>query len=417
MSALREIIKNAGSSLDSWTVMSNMTDPFRLDTPANNRNAEWLAAAWKLCKLTEIHARGLHYSLVSLPDLIKPDGGRYLNSERDWLFLQTTVNHARWLGHIDFDAITDERNAGPELYLPPDYGRCGIEVEHDAERLIYFPRMPTIDVFCQAPHARQAFRLILIGEKSSLRNVLRPICQKYEAELILPTGELSTTLLHGVVKRAAADGRPCRLFYLSDFDPSGLHMPIEVSRKIQALVDLKFPDLDIEVHRCALSQLQVKTLDLPETPLKDSEKRAGKWRERFGCEQTEIDALATLQAGVLAKIVEKDLSPYFDKTLQFRQMRAFERAKDETAKRIELILPLFQKRLDEAQELIDDVIGAQEEAYRFASPLFERMAGRVIPAIPESVEPAFDASRFASPMFSSRDSFETSTTRLRGEKL
>ena len=98
-------------------------------------------------------------------------------------------------------------------------------------------------------------------------------------------------------------------------------------------------------------------------------------------------------------------------------MRAFERAKDETAKRIELILPLFQKGLDEAQELIDDVIGAQEEAYRFASPLFERMAGRVIPAIPESVAPAFDASRFASPMFSSRDSFVISTSRLLGEKL
>ena len=98
-------------------------------------------------------------------------------------------------------------------------------------------------------------------------------------------------------------------------------------------------------------------------------------------------------------------------------MRAFERAKDETAKRIELILPLFQKGLDEAQELIDDVIGAQEEAYGFAGPLFERMAGHVIPASPESVEPAFDASRFASPMFSSRDSFEISTSRLLGEKL
>ena len=175
MSALREMIKNAGGSLNSRTVMSAMTDPYRLDTPANNRNAQWLADAWKLCKLTEIHARGLHYSLVSMPDLIKPDGERYLNTERDWIFLQTTVNHARWLGHIDFDAITDERNAGPELYLPPDYGRCGIEVEHDAARLTYFSRMPTLDVFCQAPHARQAFKLVIVGEKSSLRNVLRPM--------------------------------------------------------------------------------------------------------------------------------------------------------------------------------------------------------------------------------------------------
>jgi hypothetical protein len=38
--------------------------------------------------------------------------------------------------------------------------------------------------------------------------------------------------------RAAEDGRPSVVLYLSEFDPSGHNMPIVVSRKLQALRDL-----------------------------------------------------------------------------------------------------------------------------------------------------------------------------------
>lgn len=417
MGALSEIIEKAGGSLTSKTVMSGASDPYRIDTPANHLKAQWLAEAWQACKLTEIHTRGLHYAFVSLPNLIKPNGDRYLNTDQNWCFLQIAVNQARWLEYIDFEAITDERNAGPELYFPPRYDRVGIEVEHSADMLAYLSRMPTLDVFCQAPHARQAFRLVLIGEKSSLRNVLRPICQKYEAELVLPTGELSTTLLHGIVKRAAADGRPCRVFYLSDFDPSGMHMPVEVSRKVQALCDIKFPDLDIEVHRCALLPEQVQSLGLPETPMKEGEKRAEKWRERYGCEQTEIDALATLNASVLAEIVENALNPYFDLTLQKRQSLAFRFAQNETREKLDRAMPAYEPVLIKAQSLIDEAVRAQKLAYEFAYPLFEEIAQGVAAADPVLAESHLDERLFAAPIFSSLYSFDRNTSRLMGEKL
>ena len=41
---------------------------------------------------------------------------------------------------------------------------------------------------------------MLIGEKQSLVEVLDPLAESYEAELILPTGELSTTLLYGIME-------------------------------------------------------------------------------------------------------------------------------------------------------------------------------------------------------------------------
>ena len=417
MSTLRSIIKSASGSLDSNTVMSAITDPYRIDTEANHRDAKWLADAFAQGKLVQIHCRGLHYTIVSLPELRKPNGDPYLNDVDNWTWLQRVAGAARWLGYIDFDAITDERNAGPELWLPPTFEDAGLRIAHDADDLAWPPELPSIEIKAQAPYARQAYRLVLIGEKSSLRTVLKPICAKFEAELILPTGELSTTLLHGMVQRAAADGRPTRVFYLSDFDPSGVHMPVEVARKIQALCDLKFQGLDIELHRCALLAHQVKELGLPETPMKDTERRADKWRERFNCEQTEIDALATLRAGTLAEIVETDLKPYFDPTLQKRQRLAYDAAAQAMRSTIEAAKAPFQKQIEQAQELIDIAAQKLADAHEFCKPLFDDIADGIDFVDVETVKPELDPFGFAAPMFSSMDDFETTTTNLRGEKL
>ena len=417
MSTLRTIIQSASGSLSDSTVMSNLTDPYRIDTDANHRDARWLAQAFAAGRLTTIHCRGLHYTIVSLPGLVKPNGKPYLNSFEDWTWLQRVVGYARWLGYIDFDAISDERNAGPELWLPPSIEDAGLRIDHDADDLDCLVELPSIQIKCQAPHARQAYRLVLIGEKSSLRTVLKPLCQRYEAELILPTGELSTTLLHGMVQRAAADGRPTRVFYLSDFDPSGIHMPVEVARKIQALCDLKFQGLDIELHRCALLADQVKELGLPETPMKDTERRADKWRERFQCEQTEIDALATLQADVLVEIVEADLKPYFDPGLQKRQRQAYEEAAQAMRSTIEAATAPFQDQLEHAQDLIEIAQRELTTAHEFCKPLFDDIADQIDFVDVKEVYPELDPDAFATPMFSSLDDFEITTKKLLGEKL
>lgn len=68
----------------------------------------------------------------------------------------------------------------------------------------------------------------------------------------------------------------------------------------------------------ALTVEQVRELGLPSTPLKETEKRADRWREAFGIEQTEIDALATLRPDVLREIIERAFDRYFDRTLEDR---------------------------------------------------------------------------------------------------
>lgn len=75
------------------------------------------------------------------------------------------------------------------------------------------------------------------------------------------------------------------------------------------------PKLRFEVVPVALLVEQVQELGLPSTPLKATEKRADRWRQAFGVEQTEIDALATLRPNVLREIIERAFDPYWDSTL------------------------------------------------------------------------------------------------------
>jgi hypothetical protein len=127
--------------------------------------------------------------------------------------------------------------------------------------------------------------------------VLLPIARAKQADLYLPSREISDTLLHRMASDAVKDGRPLVVFTLSDCDPAGHQMPVSIARKLQSLRDLLFPKFRFEVVPVALTVDQVRELGLPSTPLKETEKRADRWREAFGVEQTEIDALATLQPG------------------------------------------------------------------------------------------------------------------------
>jgi hypothetical protein len=176
--------------------------------------------------------------------------------------------------------------------------------------------------FAEGFDARQAYHFAIFGEKASLEDVVLPIARAHQADLYLPTGEISDTLLFQIASDAAADGRPLVMFTIADCDPAGWQMSVSIGRKLQAFRDLLFPNLQFEVVPVALTVDQVRELDLPSTPLKETEKRADRWREAFGVEQTEIDALATLQPNILREIIECAFDPYVDRGLKARVAQA-----------------------------------------------------------------------------------------------
>jgi hypothetical protein len=126
-----------GCSQSALTVLSTRVDPYRLDTPANHRDATWLAEQLERSFGSKnTHRRGLHYSLVMRKRPVKkPDGTAFENTEEDWIWLTETAGKAaQWLGYIPFERIIDKRGAPPIIHrkprvIPAGWTDAGLDIE------------------------------------------------------------------------------------------------------------------------------------------------------------------------------------------------------------------------------------------------------------------------------------------------
>ncbi len=412
--SLRSVLELAAAehrlSMKDLTVLDKDNDPYRLDTPAGHRDAGWLATTARDLGLgdRQIHLRGLHYMVLGRT---KPNGLPYANTEKDWLWLSEDAGKAaRFLGYIPFDQIIDQRNAPPvvRLFKPPEpepYINVGIDVSIPTVEDI----VPQVDV--DGFVGTQPYKIVLIGEKASLGEVLAPIARERGADLYLPTGESSSTLIYQMAKIGAADGRPMVVLYFSDCDPAGWQMGVSVCRKLQAFQSLHFPALTYEVHRVALTPDQVREYGLPETPLKETEKRADKWQALKGVRQTEIDALATLQPNLLRQLARDAMLPYYDRMLEVRVYHArqawlaqAQAAVDEQLDpaALESIRAQAAARLAEMRAEIDEL----NSALHVATDDF------TLPDLPEIPGPTDLAERGGLPLLDSRWSWAEQTRRL-----
>src|SRR5262249_46175104 len=142
-----------------------------------------------------IHWRGLHYAIVAAGNIRKPSGEIYRNNDEDWNWLSSSAGKAaRWLGYIGFDRIIDNRNSDPIIHrkakaTPEVWVSIGLDVT--------IPDVRDIEPFAGVSgfEGRQPYALTIFGEKTSLEDVLLPIARRFEADLYLPAGEISDSLL------------------------------------------------------------------------------------------------------------------------------------------------------------------------------------------------------------------------------
>jgi hypothetical protein len=415
---LHQILEEAadleGYDASELTVLSKGKDPYLLDTASGHRLGRWCADNLErfLAPDARIHLRGSHYLLAASADVTRPDGSPYINSDAVWEWLaDTAMKAARWLGYVPFERIVDERNAPPELYLPPYYM---VEPERGSGQRIIVPGIAETMPCFTSPvwPVIQPYRIILIGEKTSLRPVLLPVAQEVGGELLLPTGEPSDTMIAELAARCALDPRPSVALYFSDFDPAGRQMPVSVSRKLQALKNLLYPELNIQVHHVALTLEQVQALELPSTPLKPTEPRAERWREAMGHEQTEIDALAALNPDALTEIAREAIRPYYDATLSQRTAEAEEKWRDECEELLETeAYTNVRTKIELSLELIE------QERQKLAE-LQDRAAALLADIQPPPIElpNAENDAPGLEPLFDSRTDFVTASQRLRRYK-
>ena len=413
-------------ALDELSVLGVHRDPFRLDTPGKHKIGYWLGQEFNrlVPDGRTIHWRGFHYVLVSAGDVVKPNGRPYDNSFKDYTWLgEVASKAARWLGYIDMDRLTDQRNEDPVIFRAAaerDAPRAsamgllgvsgGVEEAQTYGSAKVVPRLANFT-------ASQPYAFAMFGEKSSLAPVLTPIAQGRGVDLYCCAGEISDVLLERIARDAAADGRPLIVFCFSDFDPAGWQMPVSIGRKLYAFKVWKYPELEFQVVPVALTLDQVTRFDLPETPLKEGDRRAERWRERFGREQTEIDALAALRSEELTRIAEEAFLPYWDAGLARRTARVQLQWEQEAQAVIdETVNPEELMRLGaEAEAQIDAITAARDRLDVLDSEVDELAEDIELPEPPARPEAEIDEDA-QKPLIDSRWGFVEGTRSLKARK-
>jgi hypothetical protein len=130
-------------------------------------------------------------------------------------------------------------------------------------------------------------------EKDALAGVLYDVTATWDVPLMVTRGYPSLTFLYSAAEAIAAQGKPTWLYYLGDFDPSG----VDISRKIESELRRLAPDAELYFKRLAVNENQIREWQLPTRPTKKTDSRA----HAFGAESVEVDAIPARQLRALVE--------------------------------------------------------------------------------------------------------------------
>ena len=354
-------------SKSNLLVLAPNNDPFNSGTETHVEAAKWFARIYEKVGYRGIHLRRLHYRAfgAGLEDL---NGQPYANTEALWAALQNGSRYARYLGLVDAEDFHDNRAPAPLLsvsskgYTPePTYVTA--VPSHPAGWCL--PKINTTLNGWASPRAEhyvdgyyyedglQPNLVEVWSEKSGDNATLEPLARHYGINYCPGVGFQSVTNIRRMFRRVRDTGKPTRILYISDFDPAGQNMPVQVGRQTQfAFWQLErlaeVEDVaNVKLEPIALTHEQVERLSLP--------RKVGK-----GGDVVEIDALEANHPGALASIVQTRVEALQDLTLRQRVVEAKELAN----RRVEEALRgLVARHRSEAEQTVAE-FNAIAEQYR-----------------------------------------------------
>lgn len=370
---LKKLKKEHKVAIPKLLALSVQNDPFHIGSPAHTKQAEWFAALWERLGYTKTkaHLRRGHYQYVSqeLQNRRKLNGQEYKNSDNDWQYFQMASKYARYLGLVDPTLIVDHRNPEPDIF-------CAPQTAQNPSLTIPLPEwdMPFIDpdllwnLDWRIPQptvsgydydeSLQPYALEIWVEKSAMNDILLPICQDFSVNLVTGIGFSSITGVIRLLKeRLMRDPRPCRIFYISDFDPSGMLMPPATARQIEFWLARFALSHDVKLTRLLLTREQAMSYKLPRIPTKEGDTNAKKFEKLYGVGGTELDALEALHPGAFARIVTEAILPFHDPRLEY-EVRGAQDAAQALSNR------QWRERVRSYQDRLDDIKGEVREIAR-----------------------------------------------------
>jgi hypothetical protein len=360
---IKQAAKEMGCSVKDLIALASGNDPFYLPQ-GREENGGWFAKQLETFGVQgEFHDRRIHYLLVTQETPVKrPDGGDYENTEKCWDLLSAAGRDTRYTQDVDSDRFVDRRNPDPEIFHrvsdEPEPETVIVEDGDLASRGWVQYELPSVPELDDLPESlpdlpeysitglqeiiEQPILIEIFCEKTTMNDVLIPICERYGVNLITGMGELSTTACYNFLERCRRLRKPGRILYISDFDPAGIGMPVAVARKIEWYQRIyeEYADLDVRLEPIALTADQVAEYRLPRIPVKDTDRRKSRFEMVYGEGQVELDALEALHPGELARIVKDAILQYYDPELREKTAQAYADYK------------AYLERVNEAERLI-----------------------------------------------------------------
>lgn len=211
---------------------------------------------------------------------------------------------------VDVRAFVDHRNAEPVIYREPwepEWPRVafngeagfylyGINADLEVPNLFLpYPRALGYDY----TGADQPYLLEVWVEKSTVNDVLEPVCRQFGINLVVSAGFQSISNAVALIERARAAHKPARVFYISDFDPAGCEMPQSVARQVEYWLSSQSnaAGAGVALTPVALTREQISAYELPRVPIKESDRRRANFEALHGEGAVELDALEALHPG------------------------------------------------------------------------------------------------------------------------
>jgi hypothetical protein len=368
-----------GVTLKSLRVLHPTNDPFTVGSPAHVRQAQWFLELWERMGFTDgVHLRRIHYRILGEPG---PDGHPYENTQAMWERLKDASAYCRWLELVDPAAFVDRRNPGAVINARPRDDEPTVELPdvqplddvHEVEAVVSPPEVrgwwsdpevwtsgepgevslavtppgrwdgieaPQVAGYGYTPATDQPL-VEVWAEKSTMNDVLAPLCRELHANYVPAAGTQSITSAHLLAERATIAQRPVRVLYVSDYDQQGRAMPFAVARHVEYLTHR----LDVVGFRLApvvLTAEQVERYALPPDPTRDG--------------AVELDALEALAPGALAEIVRAEVAQLRDPTLPGRLAETEDHARHVLDVAWDAATGELTAELDDLQARIDALI-------------------------------------------------------------
>jgi hypothetical protein len=321
--------------------------------------AEWFAGEAVFGSSSGAHLRRIHYRLVARWDVERTDGKLYENDLNSWQYLNKASRVARYLGLVDPEDIVDRRNPEPHIYMAP-----GLELEPEWSYELGDDQLDRINTHLANDwneilgvetrvsgyayeEALQPYHVEVWAEKTTMNDILVPLCSRLGANYVSGAGYQSITAMVSLLRdRVRNLDKPCRVLYVSDYDAAGQNMPKQMARQMEFWIDRYASDHDVRVEPIVMTPQQAKKY--PAAPDTGA---------------VELDAMEVMDPGLLARIVRENVAQFRDFALPHKVRAAGVTARETAGEAV--------------AEAIADELGELEEVKADAEEVYERYRARL----------------------------------------